>query len=64
MIRGENLSKYYGDVAALAPTDIHIRAEAITVIMCGSGSGKKTLLRLLSGLAKPSAGHVWYVDEN
>lgn len=64
MIRGEKLCKRYGETEAVAPTDIHIRAESITVIMGGSGSGKTTLLRLLAGLEKPSAGHVWYGDEN
>jgi len=58
------LSKSYGDVTALTPTDIHIRAGKITAIMGGSGSGKTTLLRLLAGLEKPSSGHVWYGDED
>ncbi len=64
MIRGENLSKRYGDMQALAPTNIQIREKAITAIMGGSGSGKTTLLRLLSGLEKPSTGHVWFGDED
>jgi len=64
MIRGDKLSKRYGDVEALGPTDIHIRGGKITAIMGGSGSGKTTLLRLLAGLEKPSSGHVWYGDED
>ncbi len=60
MIRGEDLSKCYGDVAAVANNNIHIQAGAITAIMGGSGSGKTTLLRLLSGLESPTTGHVWY----
>ncbi len=64
MIRGENLSKCYGDMQALAPTNIQIREKAITAIMGGSGSGKTTLIRLLSGLEKPSTGHVWFGDHD
>ncbi|MDQ6993180.1 MAG: ABC transporter ATP-binding protein [Mariprofundus sp.] len=64
MIRGEQLSKYFGDVAALNATDIHIRSGKITAIMGGSGSGKTTLLRLLAGLEQPTGGHVWYGDED
>jgi len=64
MIRGENLSKVFGDTTAVQPLDIHIRKGAITVIMGGSGSGKTTLLRLLSGLEKPTTGHIWYGDED
>ncbi len=64
MIRAEKLSKRFGDVEALSPTDVHIREGAITAIMGGSGSGKTTLLRLLAGLEKPSSGHIWYGDED
>jgi len=64
MIRAEKLCKRYGSTEAVASTDIHIQAEAITVIMGGSGSGKTTLLRLLAGLEKPTEGHVFYGDEN
>ncbi|OIO67590.1 MAG: ABC transporter ATP-binding protein [Zetaproteobacteria bacterium CG1_02_53_45] len=64
MIRGEKLSKRYGDVDAVASTDIQIKAGAITAIMGGSGSGKTTLLRLLAGLDAPTTGHVWYGDED
>jgi len=64
MIRGENLSKRYGQTLAISPTDITIRSGAITAIMGGSGSGKTTMLRLLSGLEKPTSGHVWYGEED
>ncbi|RLL51585.1 ABC transporter ATP-binding protein [Mariprofundus sp. EBB-1] len=64
MIRGDKLSKVYGTTTAVSSTDIHVRDAAITVIMGGSGSGKTTLLRLLAGLEKPTAGHIWYGDED
>jgi len=64
MIRAEKLSKRFGDVEALTPTDVHIKQGAITAIMGGSGSGKTTLLRLLAGLEKPTSGKIWYGDED
>ncbi|RMG91131.1 MAG: ATP-binding cassette domain-containing protein [Zetaproteobacteria bacterium] len=64
MIRGESLSKTFGDFQAVRPLDIHIREHGITAIMGGSGSGKTTLLRLLSGLERPSTGHVWFAGED
>ncbi|MFQ5582176.1 MAG: ABC transporter ATP-binding protein [Mariprofundaceae bacterium] len=60
MIRGEALSRRFGDTLALDSVNIHIREHAITVIMGGSGSGKTTLLRVLTGLEKPTSGHVWF----
>ena len=60
MIRGEALCKRFGDTLALDSVDIDIHEHKITVIMGGSGSGKTTLLRALTGLDRPSSGHVWF----
>ncbi|RMH61464.1 MAG: ATP-binding cassette domain-containing protein [Zetaproteobacteria bacterium] len=64
MIRGEQLSKVFGEVQAVRPLDIHIPPRAVTAIMGGSGSGKTTLLRLLAGLERPTTGHVWFAGED
>lgn len=64
MILAERLSKRYGSVDAVKPMDLHIQREKITAIMGGSGSGKTTLLRLLSGLEKPTTGHVEFAGED
>jgi len=62
MIRTEQLSKCFGDMAALDGVDIAIPERATTVIMGGSGSGKTTLLRLISGLEPASAGAIYFDD--
>jgi len=64
MIRTQQLARRFGDVLALDHTDIQIKARQTTVIMGGSGSGKTTLLRLLAGLESPTAGHIWYGEDD
>ncbi|MGH4121787.1 MAG: ABC transporter ATP-binding protein [Clostridium sp.] len=55
------LTKTYGtgeaSVKALKSTDLVIEKGEFTAIVEPSGSGKITLLHLLAGLDKPSAGH-------
>ncbi len=56
------LSKSYGSVVALHPTNLVIEPGEFVVIVGPSGCGKSTLLRLIAGLDVPSTGRV-YVDE-
>ncbi|UOP05508.1 methionine ABC transporter ATP-binding protein [Conchiformibius kuhniae] len=63
MIILENVSKHYQNrdksrFAAVAPTDLHIRAGEIFGLMGYSGAGKSTLLRLINLLERPDTGKV------
>jgi len=59
MIRCENLSRWYGEVAALRPLNLEVRAGAIFGFLGRNGAGKTTTIRLLAGLARPSSGRAW-----
>jgi multiple sugar transport system ATP-binding protein len=50
---------YAGEVEALKPIDLAIKAGELIVVLGRSGSGKSTLLRLIAGLETPSEGQVW-----
>lgn len=54
------VSKTYGQgeagVLALTPVDLTIRPREFVVLLGPSGCGKTTLLRMLGGLIRPSAG--------
>ncbi len=53
-----NVSKTFGAVEALAPTDVSIRAGEILTLLGPSGCGKTTLLRLIAGLVPASTGTI------
>lgn len=66
MIRTENLSYVYQQdtpfpTAALNNINIEIESGSFTALIGHTGSGKSTLIQLLDGLIKPTAGKI-YVD--
>ncbi len=59
MLEVTGLGKTYEpDTVALDGISLRIEAGEIVAVVGGSGCGKSTLLRLLSGLDRPTAGHV------
>ena len=58
MIRFHKAGKSFGHSVALRPTDLRIPAHKTTVLIGLSGSGKSTILRLISGLIEPTTGWV------
>ncbi|MFK7892247.1 MAG: ABC transporter ATP-binding protein [Granulosicoccus sp.] len=55
------LHKRFGKTTAVEPTDLHFRSGELTALLGPSGCGKTTLLRMIAGLEKPSAGNI-YLD--
>ncbi len=52
------LSRRYGSVTALQPTDLSIAPGQFVTLLGPSGSGKSTLLAMLAGLLEPSGGRI------
>ena len=63
-IRIRGLAKEFGDVPALHGLDLDIRSGELLALLGPSGSGKTTLLRVLAGLEQPSAGRVFFGEED
>ena len=63
MIKIKNVSKYFGEKAALKNINLEIADGETLAIIGGSGSGKSTLLRLMIGLIKPTEGEIWIGDD-
>ena len=55
----DDVTLMYGDRVILKNCSLGIVEGAITCIIGLSGAGKSTILRLLDGLRKPNAGHIY-----
>jgi len=60
MLELRGVSKRYGDLVAVAPTDLVIERGSTTVLLGPSGCGKSTLLRMIVGLVTPDAGEIHF----
>jgi ABC-type lipoprotein export system ATPase subunit len=58
ILTGAGLSKKYGDLEVVKGVSLSIKAGEFVCLVGKSGCGKTTLLSLLSGLERPTSGHV------
>ena len=59
-----NLSKYFGGLAAVSNCSLKVKKGTITGIIGPNGSGKTTLFNLIAGNLKSSTGNVLFNNEN
>jgi ABC-2 type transport system ATP-binding protein len=55
----QGLTKTYGDVRALIDLDLSVPYGSVFGFLGRNGAGKTTAMRMLSGLAHPTAGRAW-----
>ncbi|HID63063.1 MAG TPA: ATP-binding cassette domain-containing protein, partial [Anaerolineae bacterium] len=56
MIQVENLTKYYGDLAAIKDVSFNVNKGEILAFLGPNGAGKTTTMRILTAYMPPSAG--------
>ena len=59
-----NLSKYFGGLAAVSNCSLNVKRGTITGIIGPNGSGKTTLFNLIAGNLQSSKGKVLFNEEN
>ena len=64
ILQVNNLSKYFGGLAAVSNCSLKIRKGSISGVIGPNGSGKTTLFNLIAGNLKPSEGNVLFQDED
>ena len=64
LIELKNVSKYWGDVRAVAKLNINIEEGEFVVLLGPSGCGKSTTLRLIAGLENVSSGGIFIGGKN
>src|SRR3982751_4081363 len=63
-VRVKGLSKHFGEVRAVDDLDLEITDGEFFSMLGPSGSGKTTVLRLVAGFERPTAGRVLLGDED
>ena len=63
MIRIENLTKKFGELQVLKGVSLEVKRGEVISIVGPSGAGKTTLLQLIGTLDKPTAGKIFFDNE-
>ena len=58
MIELKNVSKYFGDIAAVDNISLTIKDGVVMGLLGTNGAGKSTLLRTMAGILKPEHGEI------
>ena len=64
MLRLEKVSASYGTVEVLFGIDLQVGDHEIVALLGTNGAGKTTILRVISGVLKPTSGDVVFDGEN
>ncbi len=59
----KKLDKHFGGLSAIHGVDLEINPGEILGLIGPNGSGKTTFINLVNGLIKPSAGKIFFQDE-
>jgi branched-chain amino acid transport system ATP-binding protein len=57
------VSVHYGRVRALSEVSLEVRPGELVTLVGANGAGKTTTLKAISGLLRPSAGHIRFEGE-
>jgi len=60
----KNIEKKIGLETFIYPTNLKLEKNTINVLLGSTLAGKTTLMQIMAGLDKPTAGEIWFNDQN
>lgn len=64
MLKVQDLSVHYGMIQAVHNVSFEVKQGEIVSLIGANGAGKTTILRTISGLVRPSNGHIIFEEKN
>jgi len=64
LIRIQGVTMEFDGLRALKGVSLELRRGTITALVGPNGSGKSTLVNVISGIYKPTSGHIWFNNED
>lgn len=64
LVQTNNLTKWYGQHKVVNNVNLSVKKGEIYGLIGRNGAGKTTVLRLISGLVKPTEGNVCLFEKN
>jgi len=62
MLRLQNIDTFYGPAQVHFGINLYVNPGEIVCLLGGNASGKSTTMKVILGLVKPKAGHVFFND--
>jgi branched-chain amino acid transport system ATP-binding protein len=56
----QGIDTYYGAVQVHFGISLHVQPGEIVCLLGGNASGKSTTMKVILGLVRPRAGHIWF----
>ncbi|EOT44978.1 ABC transporter ATP-binding protein [Enterococcus columbae] len=64
MLQVQDISVHYGMIQAVHGVSFEVKQGEIVSLIGANGAGKTTILRTISGLVRPSSGHILFEGKN
>jgi branched-chain amino acid transport system ATP-binding protein len=64
MLEVEKINVFYGAIHALTDVSFHVDDGEIVTLIGANGAGKSTTLKTISGLLRPTEGHIAFLEQD
>ncbi|MEO1924196.1 MAG: ATP-binding cassette domain-containing protein, partial [Nautiliaceae bacterium] len=63
MLKVDKVTKQFGGVVAIKDVSFEVKPLEIFALVGPNGAGKTTLFNIITGVLKPTSGHIYFKEE-